>query len=549
MTIGVPSRPATDGELVARARTGETLAFELLVRRHEAAARSLGHALVGDRAEAEDLSQEAFLRAFRNLDLLADPEKFAPWLRRVMFGVCIDWVRAFRPELFRGGSAAEVGAVLEVPSTDPSPLEHVERRELAERVLRALDSLPQRYRVPLTMYHIDGLSHDKVARALDVPVGTVRSLVARARRKLAETLDPGRDGATDVASGEEDVLADRALAPRMLHVLNGDATRDRMERSDVPGTFAVWADVLHEGPVPSDLDDAQFQEVRARFIASVGWASYEAVLEQVRRWNDRLATFTEHDEVVLWFEHDLFDQLLLIRHLDWFSRRELGRATLSLICIGEFPGVEPFHGLGQLSPDQLASLLATRQRVTVRQVELGRAAWRAFTASDPTALERFLERDTSPLPFLAGALVRLLEEYPALGSGLPRTERQILEGLSRGITAPAELFLALQELEERVFMGDATFWSRVEGLARGPQPLVRLEGDRTHRVFPKGEIVLTDAGRRVLAGAADWVALNGIDRWLGGVHLTGREVSWRWDPAARRLVHSGRRRDHPTASA
>ena len=73
----------------------------------------------------------------------------------------------------------------------------------------------------------------------------------------------------------------------------------------------------------------------------------------------RLEAFADYDEVVLWFEHDLFDQLLLIRHLDWFSRRDLGRTKLSLICIGEFPGFEPFHGLGQLDADQLTSLLGT----------------------------------------------------------------------------------------------------------------------------------------------------------------------------------------------
>jgi hypothetical protein len=119
---------------------------------------------------------------------------------------------------------------------------------------------------------------------------------------------------------------------------------------------------------------------------------------------------------------------------------------------------------------------------------------------------------------------------------LPRTERQILEGLARGITKPVDLFLALQKLEERIFMGDATFWTRLEGLARGERPLVRLSGKPTDQALPKGHIELTDDGRRVLAGAADWIALDGIDRWLGGVHLVGRAVPWRWDPRARRLV-------------
>jgi RNA polymerase sigma factor (sigma-70 family) len=540
---GVALRPpvTSDAELVARAREGETSAYEGLVRRHQGATRALAFALVGDRTEAEDLCQEAFLRAFRNLDLLADPGKFAPWLRRVTFGVCIDWVRTFRPQLYRSETADDEAATLAAPSREPSPLDHVERLELTERVMRALAELPPRYRTPLAMYHIDGLSHEKVARALDVPVGTVRSLVARARRKLAGALETYASETAHPRSTEEeeDVLSDRPLVPRMLHVLNGDSTREIMERSDIPGTYTVWADVLHEGPIPGDLDDEQFREVRLRYLSAMDrWVASDEGRAQYRAWDERLGSFGDYDEVVLWFEHDLFDQLILIRHLDWFARRDLGRTRLSLICVGEFPGVEGFAGLGDLSPDQLASLLGTRQRVTVRQTELGRAAWRAFTSSDPTSIERLLERDTSALPFLAGALGRFLEEYPAVGSGLPRTERQILDGLTRGITTPVDLFLDSQKLEERVFMGDATFWLRLEGLASGPRPLIRLVGQPTPAALPKSDVELTGDGRRVAAGEADWIVLDGIDRWLGGVHLVGREAAWRWDVRARRLVRT-----------
>jgi hypothetical protein len=420
-----------------------------------------------------------------------------------------------------------------------SPLDQIERAELTERVMRALAELPPRYRTPLTMYHIDGLSHAKVARALDVPVGTVRSLVARARRKLAAALQTYAGETPEMGSTEEEVLSDEPLAPRMLHVLNGDSTRGIMERSDIPGTYTVWADVLHEGPVPGNVDDDELRRIRLNFLRAMDeWVGEEEGEAMYQGWDERFASFADYDEVVLWFEHDLFDQLILIRHLDWFARRELGRTTLSVICIGEFPGVEGFNGLGQLSPDQLASLLGTRQRVTMRQTELARAAWRAFTSSDPTSIERVLERDTSPLPFLEGALMRFLEEYPAVGSGLSRTERQIVEGLRRGITRPADLFLDLQKHEERVFMGDATFWLRLEGLASGPRPLVRLVGQPTHQAFPNGAVELTDDGRRVAAGEADWIALDGIDRWLGGVHLVGHEAPWRWDPLARRLVRA-----------
>jgi hypothetical protein len=244
---------------------------------------------------------------------------------------------------------------------------------------------------------------------------------------------------------------------------------------------------------------------------------------------------------VLWFEHDLFDQLLLLRHLDWFAKQDLGTTALSLICIGEYPGFEPFHGLGQLDANQLASLLGTREAVSREQMALGTRAWRAFTAPDPTALDALThDASTAPLPFLQGALHRFLEEYPAVGTGLPRTERQILELLSVKPLSPGQLFVASQRREERVFMGDTTFWGRVRDLGEAATPLVSIDAEpRDDLDLPAGTVSITDAGREVLAGRADAVRLNGLDRWLGGVHLSAPlcgDVRWRYDPSARRLV-------------
>ena len=334
------------------------------------------------------------------------------------------------------------------------------------------------------------------------------------------------------------------MKSRLMHLLNGDSVRWTMERSQVPGNFVVWADVLHEGFVPTDVGSAHWRESRARFIADSGLESYAEALRTYESWDAQLASYRDFDEVVLWLEHDLFDQLLLVRHLDWFSRREPdhGRTKLSLICVGEFPGVVPFHGLGQLSADQLASLLDTRLAVTERQLWLGREVWVAFTATDPGALQNIasrLEDGAGELPFLGGALRRLLEEYPSLEQGLPRTERHILECLHDGPLTPVDLFRAEQHREERVFMGDWTFWSRLRELSAEPNPLIALDaGELTGQRPPGGSVRITNTGREVLAGNADWVRLHGLDRWLGGVHLeapAGGDVRYRWDPGAKRL--------------
>jgi hypothetical protein len=339
----------------------------------------------------------------------------------------------------------------------------------------------------------------------------------------------------------EDPLALRARPERrMLHVTNGDVAAGTIRLSGVAGErgeVAVTADLLHEGPAPGGLPPERWRKVRARYLAESGYDDYDSCLARLTRWDHTLEDYPSYDEVVLWFEHDLFDQLLLIRALDFFAGRSLGGTELSLICVGEFPGIDPFHGLGQLTPQQMATLLPRRQPVGEGQKLLARDAWRAFRAPDPTALVAILGRDTSPLPFLAGALRRHLEEFPAVANGLSRSERQILAAAGAGAGTFEEVFRATQAMEERVYMGDSSFDRILRELAAPPRPLLRLEPG------PQGSlrslrIALTASGRGVLEGRDDWVRSRGIDRWLGGVHLQGAEAAWRWDTETKRLFRT-----------
>lgn len=217
---------------------------------------------------------------------------------------------------------------------------------------------------------------------------------------------------------------------------------------------------------------------------------------------------------------------------------------LSLICINAFPGIDHFMGLGQLAPLQLASLFPTRREVTQTALDLSREAWKAFCSSTPEAIEALLNTDTLALPFLKQALMRHLEEFPASHNGLSRTEKQVLEIVVAGIHKPAQLFRAEMEKEESVFMGDLSFWFFIAGLTEGSNPLLKLAdggafslplAGKYEEGFLEQILEITDKGLAVLNGLADWIPLHdGIDRWLGGVHLRGQNGLWRWDVGMKR---------------
>ena len=324
----------------------------------------------------------------------------------------------------------------------------------------------------------------------------------------------------------------------MLHVTNGDAAVAALTAAKLPGTFVPWNDVLHEGPVPAGLDEPTLRATRARFIADCGWGAYDDVL---RAFIARDAMLDRaHDEIVLWFEHDLYDQLQLCQVLDRLAaRRPAPGTTLTMVPIGDY--------IGTLGADALTAAFGRRVSVAASHCALGRAAWTAFRAADPDAIVTLLERDTAALPWLAAALWRHLAEYPGMCGGLSCSERNLLEAVDRGRDRLADTFAASHhEREDPVFLGDTVFAWYVQRLSACRTPLVTLAGGAPVPVPPAkpdrrwwdARVALSPAGRDVLAGREDHVRLNGVDRWLGGVRLgTGRPL-WRWDEAARNITQA-----------
>ena len=325
----------------------------------------------------------------------------------------------------------------------------------------------------------------------------------------------------------------------MLHITNGDIVAGKLREARLPGDVAVSADVLYEGPCPTTADVAEFRETRARYLADAGYAPYDEALETLVRWDAALHAARGENEVVLWFEHDLFDQLQLLRLLAWFARFGIGGASLSLLCLGTYPGVSRFAGLGQLTVTQLAGLFPGRQPVTGAQLACAADAWQRFGADTPAPFAALLDEDTSVLPFLAGAVRRQLGELPSTRNGLSRTEHQALAAVAAGAPDMLAAFRSTQEMEESVFMSDLSFAHAVRTLAEAGLPLVVLDPPGEHVPLARQAIALTALGRQVLAGHVDYARLNGLDRWVGGVHLRGRNPAWRWDVDRGVLAEAG----------
>jgi hypothetical protein len=217
-----------------------------------------------------------------------------------------------------------------------------------------------------------------------------------------------------------------------------------------------------------------------------------------------------------------------------------------LIVVGSFPGKPSFHGLGELTAEELETLWPQRRAATAAVLAAAAEAWHALRAPEPTGLAELAARRQSELPFLAAALRRLLEELPGVETGLSRTEITALEAVAAGATTPFSAFIASQKREEAPFLGDAWFFRTLASFGSGSARLIETgDGDDIPPPPPLGDphafarlpLRLTAQGEHVLRGEADRVELLGIDRWVGGTHLTSENV-WRWDGAAATVVAS-----------
>jgi hypothetical protein len=311
---------------------------------------------------------------------------------------------------------------------------------------------------------------------------------------------------------------------RTLHVANGTSVTDTLALTGIPGLRSIWADPLHAGPVPGGLSDDELVEVRTRYLLGRNDPA-EDRWNDLRRWREVIDDHGSFDELVLWFEHDLFDQLNLIQILSWLPGRLPADKAVSLICIASFPGRTSFHGLGELFPDELASLFDTRSPVSDAEYVLAERAWRVFREPTPEPLDEFRHSDASALPYLARALGRFLVDYPSTRDGLSRSERRLLQLADERLPL-ARAFPRMNDDEDAYYISDLGFMDLIETLSSTSPPLVQVADE---------SLGLTAAGREVLAGRRDRVSY-GLDRWMGGVRLkTGETPIWRWNEAEGRV--------------
>lgn len=335
------------------------------------------------------------------------------------------------------------------------------------------------------------------------------------------------------------------MQKNLLHITNGDSTAVLIEASAIEGDVLPWRDPMHHGPFPAVHNLDELGVIRAEYLAGQ-FHDINDIKRDFRLRNKQLRSASLFAEVILWFEHDLLDQLQILELLHWFSQPDIKSSHLSIICINQFPGITQFRGLGQLNSEQIESLLPLKTAVTGAQLVLANTAWKAFCSEDPRQIQNLINRELSTLPFLKTALRRHLQEYPWIDDGLTRSERQILTLCSSGVESPKSLFLENMALEKALYLGDWHTYRIIARLNNNSPRLLSCTPEDTflyppeHQIaskqFERQRLFLASAGKDVLSGYKNARSFFNRNEWLGGVHLDSHKPMWMLDDSSLQMV-------------
>ncbi len=185
-----------DADLVARALDGREEAYRELIRRYERPVFSLVYRMVRDREQAEDLAQETFVKVLNNIEKYSPEFKFSSWILKIANNLAIDALRRRRLDTVSIDGSANAATLAEVEATTidladrgESALDELANRELGSAIEQAIGRLRPMYRSCILMRHVDGRSYEEIAQLLDLPLGTVKTYIHRARHELREALE------------------------------------------------------------------------------------------------------------------------------------------------------------------------------------------------------------------------------------------------------------------------------------------------------------------------------------------------------------------------
>ncbi|MGM0876607.1 MAG: DUF1835 domain-containing protein [Bacillota bacterium] len=303
----------------------------------------------------------------------------------------------------------------------------------------------------------------------------------------------------------------------MIHIVNGDVLGSKIQ--GLKGDLIVWREMFDFGPLQSAWSNDKLIKIRASFFEDKLNIPSSIFMKICHNQLNQLYKIPKDEEVILWFEHDRYDQTMLMYILTQLS--SINISNLSMVSVNSYPTISPFYGLGQLNVDQLTELFTQRVKVTSQQINEAVTGWSAYISPNSEDINKWITDVDHELPYLLETFKRHKSYFPSTTTGLNEIEVLLLNTIKKKSCSFRDLFKKISPFFINDGLSDLHTSAILNELMNGENALLEIDGplprfELNHR---NPNLTITPNGENVLAGKANRFDLIGIDWWVGGVNL------------------------------
>ena len=252
-----------------------------------------------------------------------------------------------------------------------------------------------------------------------------------------------------------------------LHITNGDSTTQYLQKLNFKGEIITWREMLCEGKTTTDVGSENFWKTRFDFFQNSYKVTKKKFIDFTVKEYRNLCNQKQQEEIVLWFEYDLFCQVNMLAVISWLKRHRKGR-KVSLVCSGKIEGSDKLYGLGELSPSQLKEHYKNRVELTLDDIEYADYIWQLYCSDSPLRLEAVYQfNPMSPFVYLQDALKAHLKRFPSIENGLNLVENNILKTANQNtLDSKNQLIGSLLRQQNDYGYGDMQYFNKTDSLKK-----------------------------------------------------------------------------------
>ena len=251
----------------------------------------------------------------------------------------------------------------------------------------------------------------------------------------------------------------------ILHITNGDSTTNYLKKLNFQGDFITWREILCEGKTSTDVGSEHFWKSRFDFLKQSYKVTKKQFIDLTLKEYRNLCNHKSQEEIVLWFEYDLFCQINMIAVISWLKRYRKGR-KISLVCSGEVKGSNKLLGLAELTEKQLKTQYQNKTELTIDDIEYADYVWQLYCSDNPIKLQNVYQyQQNTTFKYLIDSLLVHLQRFPSIGNGLNNVENSILDiTVNSALNSQDELIRKLLQQENQYGFGDLQYKKQVNDL-------------------------------------------------------------------------------------